>query len=514
MLNLTNVALFIKCKPIYSQKSDSDSRKSREKKELIFENLISFIELIINANSMKKINSIFNLIFKSWVFYLSLLFFFHSCREESLSLAETQAGKSNQDYKINSVNKISYGELLQKLPHGTLNENLKFSITPINGKTIEEFDIDSTNVNQIQFGEDANSYTMKVIPKSGENPDEELYNLTISQVNENIEYKIIKYILEDGKLIADENHTETEYNTSNRVACYRIVFPCEFGYYHDDAHCQSSGWTVIYSCQNSGGGGGTGGGGNGPGNPTGDGPTVPTGNHHNPQDDGGTSYQYEYYYFLTQPQISWLSQRPSISKGIDDYIRNSSNYEQALEFAKWATNFLMQNSGMTWAQFQNLFIGSNNITVTSSVNSTNSIKFNSWKDFKNALDIKNSNLIFENSVISDNGSEKILSAKIKRTGIWNSGVEILVKLKKVNNIWVFDSVTSSEYGITLGAWSFTQLSYSQNTNLDKLIIEVIGYENYNIFSEGIGTIYKDKVKYTVTINNSNGTITNIQFTDL
>jgi hypothetical protein len=44
--------------------------------------------------------------------------------------------------------------------------------------------------------------------------------------------------------------------------------------------------------------------------------------------------------------------------------------------------------------------------------------------------------------------------------------------------------------------------------------EVQGYENYNIFAEGIGTIYKDKIMIRVKINNTNGTITNIEHIDL
>lgn len=45
-------------------------------------------------------------------------------------------------------------------------------------------------------------------------------------------------------------------------------------------------------------------------------------------------------------------------------------------------------------------------------------------------------------------------------------------------------------------------------------MEVTGYENYNVFLEGLGTVYKDKVMIRVKINSTTGNIFSIEFIDL
>ncbi|WP_288460236.1 hypothetical protein [uncultured Chryseobacterium sp.] len=177
-------------------------------------------------------------------------------------------------------------------------------------------------------------------------------------------------------------------------------------------------------------------------------------------------------------------------------------------------SFFNQNPTTTVQQFQDWFFNQNSLSFDSTVNGNNSILFNNLQDFKSSLALKNSNLITESSVLQDNGSEKVVSARVKRTGVWGSGEEVRIKLKKVNNVWAFDSVTSTEYGLTLGVWSFTQLDYSQNTSSNILTVEVTGLENYNVFLEGLGTVYKDRVMIKVKININTGNIVSIEFIDL
>ena len=422
----------------------------------------------------------------------------------------------NYGQKTSSREKISFDEMLQKIPKGTINENLEFSYLKESSKTMENFDIDSTQVNQINFGDDGVTYTMEAIPKSGYNSDEELYNLIVTQIGDDVEYRIIKYSLENGELVVDDSHISTEYSSSNRQSCRIIIEPCQYGYYHDDAHCISTGWTLTLSCT---GDGNTGGGGTGTG--TADGPTTPTGNHHTPQDGGSSGYQYEYYYYIQYSNtpnysaiINWLSGHSYIAQQLDSVIRNIPDSEQAQSFAVFAAKFFYENQNTSWTQFQNWFLNDNFLIFSSAVNSTNSLNFSSLSDFRNALVNKNSNMILESSIVSDSGTEKIISAKVKRTGIWGSGIEVLIKLNKVNNVWIFDSVSSGEYGLTFGAWSFTQSAYTQNTYNNVLRVEVTGYENYNIFAEGIGTIHKDKVRIRVNIDISTGNIIDITFIDL
>lgn len=218
---------------------------------------------------------------------------------------------------------------------------------------------------------------------------------------------------------------------------------------------------------------------------------------------------------LDYSELLWLNSNTDFAQGIWSMLSNSSTTETK-NFAKWGIGFASAND-TSWEQFQKWFIntdGTSNLSFDSNVTSSNSKIFNTLTDLKNAIETKNNIVTTENSVLQDNGSEKIVSAKVKRTGIWNSGEEIIIKLKKVNNLWTVDNVSSSEYGLTLGTWSFTQIGYTQNTSNPILTVEVTGYENYNIFVEGIGTIYKDKIMIRVKINNTTGNIVGIEFIDL
>ncbi|GAA4158231.1 hypothetical protein GCM10022217_19170 [Chryseobacterium ginsenosidimutans] len=183
-------------------------------------------------------------------------------------------------------------------------------------------------------------------------------------------------------------------------------------------------------------------------------------------------------------------------------------------YVNFSISFFYNNPTTSWEQFQNWFLNQNSLSLVSTVSGSNSIIFNNLQDFKSSLLSKNSNLITESLILQDNGSEKIVSARVKRTGVWGSGEEVRIKLKKVNNVWTFDSVISTEYGLTLGVWSFTQLDYSQNTNSNTLTVEVTGLENYNVFLEGLGTVYKDRVMIRVKININTGNIFSIEFIDL
>jgi hypothetical protein len=75
-------------------------------------------------------------------------------------------------------------------------------------------------------------------------------------------------------------------------------------------------------------------------------------------------------------------------------------------------------------------------------------------------------------------------------------------------------ITSSEYGITF-VWSFSLTTYSSiilkpTTNPNDITVDVYGTENYNIFIDGIGTVYKDPVHYQMIINALTGEMTSLK----
>ncbi len=226
---------------------------------------------------------------------------------------------------------------------------------------------------------------------------------------------------------------------------------------------------------------------------------------------------------LTPAEITLINSNSDLRLGIYQYLATNYSYpfsqgtiitQELIDYVKFVLNFFAQNPTTTWEQFQNWFLNQNSLSLDSNINGNNSIIFNNLQDFKSNLLTKNANLVIESSILQDNGSEKIVSARVQRAGVWGSGEEVRIKLKKVNNVWAFDSVTSTEYGLTLGVWSFTQLDYSQNVSSNVLTVAVTGLENYNVFLEGLGTVYKDRVMIKVKININTGNIFNIEFIDL
>lgn len=101
-------------------------------------------------------------------------------------------------------------------------------------------------------------------------------------------------------------------------------------------------------------------------------------------------------------------------------------------------------------------------------------------------------------------TEKIVHAKFNLSFI--AGVDVSCKLVKNGNIWQLTNVTSTEYGVSF-SWSWEQQDYSQSVVGNEIILICEGYVKYNIFLEGIGTIFKVRRRFEIKINNVTGTIT-------
>ena len=143
----------------------------------------------------------------------------------------------------------------------------------------------------------------------------------------------------------------------------------------------------------------------------------------------------------------------------------------------------------------------------------NSLNFTSVADFQNYLTNINNNTTFDitqPSVINQQGDEKTVKGRINRT--FMAGEDIFVKVKKnAQNTWDVVQVTSDDWGFTLGwSWSTTGApAPSISTTGNVITIDVYGYEKYNIFVEGIGTVYKKLMHYRVVMNKTTGEMTSL-----
>lgn len=119
-----------------------------------------------------------------------------------------------------------------------------------------------------------------------------------------------------------------------------------------------------------------------------------------------------------------------------------------------------------------------------------------------------SNLRFRMDGVYQSGadSQRISKFQVDRSpGINLAGVEIQVKIDKdtATNKFKTVDVSSTEYGITL-AWSWSQTSYSSNIDGNNLVVDVYGTENYNLFLESIGTLFKKRMHYRLKLNRTTG----------
>lgn len=136
--------------------------------------------------------------------------------------------------------------------------------------------------------------------------------------------------------------------------------------------------------------------------------------------------------------------------------------------------------------------------------------FNTVADFASYLD---GSTTFDQPVqVSQTGNEKVSKARVWRT---TGGYDFFVKTEKdAAGKYSVKDITASEFGITF-SWSFTLTTYSSAilkpfTNPNDITIDVYGTENYNIFLEGIGTVYKSPVHYQIVVNAVTGEITSIK----
>lgn len=149
----------------------------------------------------------------------------------------------------------------------------------------------------------------------------------------------------------------------------------------------------------------------------------------------------------------------------------------------------------------------NTISVSSS------LSFNTVSEFKDYLNTTSLNITYDLTTpptINSVGDSKIENVKVVLiTFPIRGGIDIDVKSEKdVTGKWNVINVTSSDFGNTF-AWSWEQKEFSQSTSGNEITIIVKGYVKYNVFLEGIGTVYKKSYNFKIVVDKTTGKITSI-----
>ncbi len=145
-----------------------------------------------------------------------------------------------------------------------------------------------------------------------------------------------------------------------------------------------------------------------------------------------------------------------------------------------------------------------------------SLVFNSVSSFNTYMADEKNRATYEYNTQQPTVQGNIVTdeCKVRYSFFWpHYGVKFTVSsTQNANNTFDFSNVSSSEYGLTIG-WSWSQTTNSTTPNLTntatEYIITVSGTQNYNVFLEGLGTIYKAERKYVIKVSRITGKITSI-----
>ena len=190
---------------------------------------------------------------------------------------------------------------------------------------------------------------------------------------------------------------------------------------------------------------------------------------------------------LTPQQQQWLLDNEDAYTDIANYLSDKNWSEESKQFAKDLINFLIANGG--------------SIEFDNSIDSQNSIVYDSIEDFQDFIDNRdNSGFEFQTEI--ENQNQKTVSVRF-----WISlfdGIKIFVKLERQpDDTFIVENTTSTMFGITVASgWEQTDYNYSISGSI--ITVNIYGVAETNIFFDGIGTIYSENMHYQIRIDKNTG----------
>lgn len=161
------------------------------------------------------------------------------------------------------------------------------------------------------------------------------------------------------------------------------------------------------------------------------------------------------------------------------------------------------------AAYQNILLPGEsfdyNVEITGNFELFNTIAdFQAFKDGIGDINNTTYDLSIPPIIISQN--EKIKQARYSLNLL--GGVDVDVKLEKVDNLWKVKEVESDTWGL-MPMVSWKQGLWSADLSGNEITVEVKGKLHYNIVVEGIGTVYKKELRFRIKINNITGELNSI-----
>lgn len=134
------------------------------------------------------------------------------------------------------------------------------------------------------------------------------------------------------------------------------------------------------------------------------------------------------------------------------------------------------------------------LEIDDSITKDNSLNFDTWEDFEDFIIEVESLGLDNNSLIAykfiDDSNETLYETKGCGDGLYGGSHSMLGGMIKFNITAIVEdgcitSVSGGVSGVTLG-WTYTQGESSTSCNGGT----ICGYTNFNVFVEGVGTVYR------------------------
>jgi hypothetical protein len=135
---------------------------------------------------------------------------------------------------------------------------------------------------------------------------------------------------------------------------------------------------------------------------------------------------------------------------------------------------------------------------------SNAQSFNSVSEFMNSIDpgLSSYDEILNNTA---GVGDTIIQTRFFRH-LQICGEDVYITLTK-GPIYTFKSVSSSSFGALSTIWGWEEKVSGSTVNNNVITVTVIGYRTLDVFIQGIGTVYKQKVTFTIKIDRNRGCIT-------
>ncbi|MGS2727470.1 hypothetical protein ACU8DI_12740 [Psychroserpens sp. BH13MA-6] len=220
--------------------------------------------------------------------------------------------------------------------------------------------------------------------------------------------------------------------------------------------------------------------------------------------------------------INWINSNYQSFEGNHSAIMEAYAYLVINEFSSEAKSLIlellemiMNNTGLTFSNALNSYLlnsyasilqDGDTIAYNPNVNSLNAFSFDSLEDFVNYTEDVDFELNTGNSILSGGRYSTKFKVNIEG-GISYMNISVNQKLRDDTTGQAYEiiEVVSSHSGFTFGlTWEQTSTSNDYVVVGNTAIINLEGLMHYNLFFNGIGTVYSEFIHYELIINIETG----------